>query len=82
MSTPDLWQRLWQLVLTYPALAFMFGVILCLLGTLVALALLSGSRPRIPLQQWEEDDEQYRAVSGRAPLEPLRRSGSSWDGKL
>jgi len=82
MNAPDLWHRLWQLVLTYPALAFVLVVIVCLLGTLVALALLSMSRPELPLRQWEDDEAQARAVSGRVPLESWRRSGGNWRGDL
>ncbi len=82
MNAPDLWHRLWQLVLTYPGLAFMLAVILCLLGTLLALALLSLSRPPLPLHQWEDDEAQARAVSGRVPLESWRRSGGNWKGDL
>lgn len=82
MMAPDLWHRLWQLVLIHPGPAFMLVVILCLLGTLLALALLSLSRPPLPLHQWEDDEAQARAVSGRVPLESWRRSGGNWKGDL
>lgn len=82
MMAPDLWHRVWQLVLTYPGMAIMLVVILCLLGTLLALALLSLSRPPLPLHQWEDDEAQARAVSGRVPLESWRRSGGNWKGDL
>ena len=82
MMAPDLWARLWQLVLTYPSLAFMLVVILCLVGTLIALALLSMLRPEMPLRQWEDDEAQARAVSGRMPLDNWRRSGGNWRGDL
>lgn len=82
MMAPDLWSRLWLLVLTYPSPAFMAVVILCLVGTLIALALVSISRPRVPLDQWEDDAEQQSAVSRPAPLQSWRRSGGNWQGDL
>lgn len=82
MMAADLMSRLWLLVQAYPALAFIFLLILCLLGTLLALAVLSLSRPPLPLHQWEDDEAQARAVSGRMPLESWRRSGGNWQGDL
>lgn len=68
MPADNLWQDLWLLVLSYPWLWLLFVVLLCAFGTLVALALLSGNSRRIPLHQWDDDDEQHRAVSQRMPL--------------
>lgn len=82
MMAPDLWHRLWQLVLTYPSLAFMLVVILCLVGTLIALALVSMARPHVPLDQWEDDAEQHKAVSRPVPLETWGRGGGNWRGDL
>lgn len=88
----DLMSRLWMLVQAYPALAFVFIAILCLLGTMQALALLSLSRPPLPLHQWEDDEAQARAVTRPAQLDshiaavdasaPWRRSGGNWRGEL
>ena len=45
MNAPDLWHRVWQLVLTYPGLALVLLIILSLAGTLIALALVPASKP-------------------------------------
>lgn len=81
MST-DLWSRIWLLATAYPALTFVFLVILFLAGTLVALAIVSMARPRLPLDQWQDDQDQHEAVSGRMPLETWPRAGGNWRGDL
>lgn len=70
----DLLPRLWLLASLYPGLAFVLIIIVCLLGTLVALAIVSMSRPELALHQWQDDDDQHRAVTRPAPL-PWGRAG-------
>ena len=70
----DLLPRLWLLASLYPGLALLLIIIVCLLGTLVALAIVSMSRPELAMHQWEDDDEQARAVTRPAPL-PWGRAG-------
>lgn len=67
-ATPDLLARLWLLALTYPGVAVVALLVLCLLGTLVALTIVSMLRPPLPLHQREDDAEQHRAISRRMPL--------------
>lgn len=68
MNSAELWVRLWLLASAYPWLAALFVALLSTLGTLFALALVSLARPELPLHQWEDDDDQHRAVSRRMPL--------------
>ena len=70
----DLLPRLWLLASLYPGLVLVLAIILCLLGTLVAVCLVSMSKPELPLHQWADDDEQARAVTRPAPL-PWGRAG-------
>ncbi len=81
MTAPDIWLHLWAICLAYPAQAIAFVVVVFGLGTMVALCLVSMGRPELPLYQWEDDDEQHRAVSRPVPLETWRRSGAGWTGK-
>lgn len=67
-STADLLPRLWLLATTYPGVAVVVLIIICLIGTLCALCLVSMTRHELPLHQWEDDDEQHRAISRRLPL--------------
>lgn len=78
----DLWGRIWLLCMAYPALAFMVLVMLCVAGTLVALAIVSMTRPALPLDQWQDDKDQVDAVSGRMPLDGWQRAGGNWRGDL
>lgn len=68
MMSADIWSRLWMLAMAYPAQAGLLVIIVWLLGTLVALALVAMVRPELPLDQWQDDDDQHRAVSRRMPL--------------
>jgi hypothetical protein len=68
MTAPDIWMHLWAVCLAYPAQAIALVVVLFGLGNVVALCLVSLARPELPLHQWEDDDEQYAAVSRPAPL--------------
>ena len=70
----DLLPRLWLLASLYPGLVLVTFIIACMLGTLVALAIVSPSKPELPLHQWADDDEQARAVTRPAPL-PWGRAG-------
>ena len=70
----DLLPRLWLLATMYPVLAIMLAVLLWIAGTLIALCIVSMSRPELPLHQWADDDEQHRAVTRPAPL-PWGRAG-------
>lgn len=82
MSAAALLDRLWALALLYPAHAILAAVVLWMLLVLCVLALVGMLRPELPLHQWEDDDEQQRAVSRPGPLEPpavsWRRAGGNW----
>jgi hypothetical protein len=81
MTAPEVWMHLWAVCLAYPAQAIAFVVVVFGLGNVVALCLVSMGRPELPLHQWEDDDEQARAVSRPVSLETWRRSGAGWTGK-
>lgn len=72
MLSADLIPRLWLLATNFPGVAFVALAIICLLGTLCACCLVSMIRHELPLHQWEDDEEQHRAVSKRLPLESLQ----------
>jgi len=81
MTSADLLARLWALAMLYPAQAMLLALALWMLAVLVGLAVLSMLRPELPLHQWEDDDDQHRAVTRPAGLQPSitwRRSGGVW----
>ena len=59
---------LWALALAYPAQAILLVVVLWLFVIVVVLALVSMARPELALHQWQDDDEQHRAVTRPASL--------------
>ena len=68
MTGSGLWPSLWALALAYPVQSIMLLVVVWCLGIVVALCIVSPARQDLPLHQWEDDDEQHRAVSRPAPL--------------
>lgn len=59
---------LWALALAYPAQAILLLVVLWLFVIVVMVALVSMTRPELPLHQWADDDEQHCAVTRPASL--------------
>ena len=60
---------LWAMALANPWLAALLLLMLMCCGTALALCLVGLVRPELPLHQWEDDDDQLRAVTRPAALE-------------
>lgn len=72
--------NLLALAMAYPVQALLLAVVLWLLAIVLVLAIVSLSRPELPLHQWQDDDDQHRAVTRPAPLEaaPWGRQRGLW----
>ena len=68
MMATDIWGRLWMLALAHPMQSIMLLVVVWCFGIVVAVCIVSPSRQELPMHQWEDDDDQVRAVSRRMPL--------------
>jgi hypothetical protein len=62
-------QNLYDMALANPWWAALIALMLMCCGTGLALCLVGLVRPELPLHQWEDDDDQLRAVTRPAALE-------------
>lgn len=62
-------EHLYDMALANPWWAALISFMLMCCGTALALCLVGLVRPELPLHQWEDDDDQLRAVTRPAALE-------------
>ena len=60
---------LWDMALANPWWAALIVLMFLCCSTGLALCIVGLARPELPLHQWEDDDDQHRAVTRPAALE-------------
>jgi hypothetical protein len=61
--------NLWDMALANPWWAALIVLMFLCCSTGLALCIVGLARPELPLHQWEDDDDQHRAVTRPAALE-------------